>query len=615
MLNKKGQVTIFIIIAVLIVAGIALFFLLKDRITLGTIPADFKSIEDYFLDCIQENMQYGVAVLGQQGGYINVPQFEPGSEYAPFSNMLDFQGFPVPYWYYVSGNNLIKEQVPSRTEMQNQLADFVRGQAGRCDFSSFESQGFNISLDIKSTSVKINNLDVQTNVNANLVISKGNEKATVSQHNVKVDSKLGKFYSKALEIYNKEKKEMFLENYAVDVLRLYAPVDGVELSCAPKVWMKQNVDKDIKEALEANMQAIKLKGSYYVDSDKYFVQDIQTDEAVNFLYSRDWPTRIETWDSNNGVMMAEPVGLQAGLGILGFCYVSYHFVYDVFYPVLIQIYDNKEMFQFPVAVVINKNKPREALPTTFIGEFEPELCKYKVQDVTVYTYNTNLEAIEADISFNCLRQTCNIGKTKIEGNEAILQEKFPQCVNGYVIAKANEYAYKKYLISTNQEVTANIILDKLYNLSIDFKVNSQATSDNAVISFVSADNSQTIVWPEQKIIKLSEGLYNVSVYVYRNSSITLPAMKKEQCVEVPKEGLAGILGATEEKCFNVDLPSQQISNVISGGGKASEYVIESQLEKGKIEINVEGFDLPRSLEQLQDSYGLLEVKPVYINFG
>ena len=40
--------------------------------------------------------------------------------------------------------------------------------------------------------------------------------------------------------------------------------------------------------------------------------------------------------------MAEPVGNQEGMGMLGFCYVAYHFVYDLAYPVLVQVYYEDE---------------------------------------------------------------------------------------------------------------------------------------------------------------------------------------------------------------------------------------------------------------------------------
>jgi len=622
--SKRSQVTIFIIVAIIVVVGIILYFALRDKLGKAIMPKELLPVYEYFLSCIEDETQRASFLAGTQAGYLQIPEFEPGSEFAPFSSQLNFLSFPVPYWYYISGNGIVKEQVPSKTEIESQLNDYLEERIKTCSFRNFEAQGFFIEKsDDIVVSAKIKDNEIDVSVNMPLTISFGEITSTQRSHSVVVSSSLGRFYNAARKIYDSEQKNLFLENYAVDILRLYAPVDGVEFTCAPKIWIKQEVQQTLKQALEGNTQAIKIKGNYYslVESEnKYFVQDVGEEigaqgESVNFIYSSGWPTKIEVYPEEE-TMMAEPVGIQEGLGVLGFCYVPYHFVYDISYPVLIQIYNAEEIFQFPVAVILQGNLPRKGLAEEAVNDAEPELCKYKIQDVNVYTYNTELNPVEANIGFECLGQKCNIGTTTLteDGHDAYLSGKFPQCVNGFIIAKSEDYAKKTYQISTNEAGTANIILDKLYNLSVDLQVDGSTTKDYAIVSFTSPDNSQTIAWPSQKQIKLSEGQYDLNVYVYRESGITIPAMNKEYCSEVPKSGILGVFGLTEEKCFNINIPSQQLSNVISGGGKGQDYIIESQLEKGKIVINVESIPLPSSLDALQDSYNLLEVKPVYLDF-
>lgn len=70
----------------------------------------------------------------------------------------------------------------------------------------------------------------------------------------------------------------------------------------------------------------------------------------------------------------------------------------------------------------------------------------------------------------------------------------------------------------------------------------------------------------------------------------------------------------EQKCFNVNLPAQTVTNIIVGGGRSQEYIIKDELQKGNVDINVEGFPIPSSIENLQDSYNLLNVKSVDLNF-
>ncbi|MEK6820635.1 MAG: hypothetical protein AABX71_02895 [Nanoarchaeota archaeon] len=606
--GKRGQLSIYIIAAIVIVAVLVGWFFLRRGGVIGEIPAEFKPLEETFLSCVEDYGLIGANILGDRGGYIYPPDFVPGTEYMPTSNYLDFKGIGVPYWYYVSGNG-VREQVPSKSDMEEQLETFI-DENFECDFSDFRERGFIVNMGEINSDVKILDDRIDVSVNSDLEASFENESIRVQKHEKEVKSNLGKFYSAALKVYSKEKQEAFLEAYGVDVLRLYAPVDGVEMSCSPKIWMKQDIDEELKEALEANVQAIRVGA----EKNEYFVQALNAGENVDFLYDRKWPTKIEVWDSVNDVLIAEPVGNQPGLGILGFCYVPYHFVYDIVYPVLIQVYDNTEMFQFPVAVIIEGNVPREALEGGAVLNSEPELCKYKDVKINVHTYDIQLEPVEAEITFECVRQSCDIGKTEATGGDSFLAGEFPRCVNGIISAEAEGYARKSKMISTNLGGEADMVLDKLYPLDIELKVDSKETGELAVVSFVSENNVQTVAWPEQKSVSLSEGQYNISVYVYRSSSIKIPAMKKEQCTEVPKSGLLGVFGMTEEKCFNIDLPSQTLENAMMGGGKSAEYIIESQLKKGKVEINVESLPLPTSLEQLQDNYNLVEVKPVYLSF-
>ncbi len=614
--QKHAQITVFIIIAIVMIAGIAGYFLLKGQ-TQPEIPADFKQVEDYYLSCIKYHTEAGISMLEESGGYIYLPEFVPGSGYMPGSSQLNFLGAPIPYWYYVSGNNLVREQIPSRNDMEEQLNRYLEENL-RCDFSDFESRGFLIDAGSDAGKIKANvNIAsdrVSVDVRTNLKISLEDRSALISGHKQEVLSNLGRFYSSALKIYNAEKEKMFLENYALDVMYLYAPVDGVELTCSPKIWMLDNVKDELKSALEANTIMLLDKGNSQISAKrKYFDVGVGTGDNVRFMYSKSWPTKIETQDKD-GVLLAEPVGNQPGMGILGFCYVPYHFVYDIVYPVLIQVYDDNEIFQFPVSVIIQGNKARNALPGTYIGEREAEICKYKNADVSVYTYNTNLDSVEAEIDFKCFNERCSIGKTKLQGASAVLNGKFPQCVNGFILAKAEGYEIKKHQISTNTESTANIILDKLYDIDLSLKINGRDIKDMAVISFDSDDTGTLIAWPEQKKVKLTEGLYNVSVYVYSNASIFIPGTKTQKCVDVPKPGIFGFFGANEEKCFDLEIPSQTLSNVIIGGGQAEQYITETELQKGRAEISASSLPIPKSIEDLQKNYEALEGKKVYMDF-
>ena len=614
--NKKGQITIFIIIAIVIVAALIIFFTVRNVLDDDITRSEFSPIYESFDSCIEQTTREALSIAGTQAGYLFPPDFEPGSEYAPFSNQLEFVGLGIPYWYYLSSNGLVKEQVPNKRQIENQIAEFLEFELTRCDFSSFRQQGHEININTPDVEVKILDNKVQVKVDMNLEVEKVGSSEVKSSHEVEVRSKFGEFYNIALELYDKELQEVFLEDLSVDVMYNYAPVTGSEVSCSPLIWNPSEVVNDIKSGLSSNVQALKVdNGNYDLqnEEDKYFVVDFQTDENVRFLYQEDWPSKVEIWPAENNLLLAEPVGLEEGLGILGFCYVPYHFVYDIYYPVLIQIYDTQEIFQFPVSVIVDKSVPRNSLEGERINEESSlnEFCSYRNTEVEVFTFDSALEPVEADIYFTCLNERCNMGKTQNLGSDAVLIENFPQCINGLVEAKAEGYITGSVIKSTNSEGVANIVLDKLYDLDLELVVGglpleSRDAKGLAVVNFKNERYTTTVVYPRIKDVKLAEGLYNVSVQVFSGSSLTIPSSSERQCIEVASPGLLGFFGKKNEECFNIELPAQTLDNALSGGGNSQEFIFESDLQSSNsVKVSVPLLPNPTTFDQLQQNYELL----------
>ena len=604
MITKRGQVTIFIIIAIIIIALVAGFFLLRKNIVKGGLPSNMEPVYNSFLSCLEEETSVGVSVLESQGGYIQLPEFSPGSAYMPFSSQLNFLGNPIPYWYYVSGNGIEKEQFPSKQEMEEQLGDFIEKEVKNCVFDSYYDQGFEIVQGEPNAKVSIMENNIRIDLDMDLSIQKEDESALVSNHKLDVKSNLGSLYDSALKVYDYEQSTLFLEEYGIDTLRLYAPVDGVELTCSPKTWIVNNIYQTLMEAVETNTLFLKTSG----DRDDYFFVNLPVKEEVRFVNSRNWANSLEVLPSEGSLLVAKPIGNQQGLGILGFCYVPYHFVYNVRYPVLLQVYKDDEVFQFPFAVVIQGNNPRKSLNASAVG-FTSDVCNYKNTQIDVRTYDSSFNPLDTEISYECFADTCSIGET----SNGVLREDFPQCVNGYIIAEADGFKDTRYLFSTVNPGSVDIILDKVYENEVELNVDGNNYKDKAMISFVSDDDTKTIIYPEQSTVELSEGEYEVQVYIYDESTLNLQEGSYEQCVDV-KEGISGFFGVTKKKCFDVRVPEQIISNVLAGGGKGTYYFLESELQNSNvIEINAESLPKPKTIEQLQNNYILFEDKTLGIS--
>src|SRR3989344_4943895 len=153
--GKRGQMSIFVIAAIVIVVGVVAYFLVWGNLETKDYPQEFNDVFDYYQSCIEIETKSALDLAGSQGGYVEVNDYIPGSEYAPSSSHLNFLGIPVPYWYYVAGNGIIKEQVPSLTEIESQVEDFVAEGLKNCDFENYFANGFVIEREDAEVNVEI----------------------------------------------------------------------------------------------------------------------------------------------------------------------------------------------------------------------------------------------------------------------------------------------------------------------------------------------------------------------------------------------------------------------------------------------------------------------------
>jgi hypothetical protein len=251
-----------------------------------------------------------------------------------------------------------------------------------------------------------------------------------------------------------------------------------------------------------------------------------------------------------------------------------------------------------MVVIIDKNMPRQGVTSEI--EAQPEvtdICPYKTQDLQVNVYDINLNKVNANISYLCMTSRCELGETE----DGTFIGKAPACVNGYLDVNAAGYAEKTQLLSTNEESSADVILDREYEVNVALDIGGKPLEGNAIVSFEGQRTTSTVL-PEASKIKLSEGLYNVSVMVYGNSSITIPASTRRQCATVARTGIAGFFGSTEEKCFDVKMPETKIESALIGGGQGGIYFLPTDLEDGNITLKVDSLPTPSSLDDLAKNF-------------
>ena len=599
-MKKRGQVTIFVILALVIVVSGVLIFVFKDSISGEKVPAQIDPIYNSMTSCIEGITISGISILQSTGGHIYLPEFEAGSRYAPFSSRLDFVGVDIPYWFYMSASGLKEERIPELNDLEKDLENYISERVLNCDLSSYKEEGFTFVESSPTTKVRIKNNVVDVEVRMDLSIKRGEEIYLLSLFESRTDSELGNLYYDAAQIYSRQNEELFLEEYSVDVLNNYAPVDGIEFSCSPISWSAPEVFSELGEAFSNNLASI----SNNKDSQDYFYLDSSVESEVRFLTSPNWPSYYGVAPSEEALMLAEPVGREQGLGIAGLCYTPYHFVYDIRYPVLIQLFKNGETFQFPMVVLIEGNLARESASGISSEALEVEnFCEDSSTEIKINVYDSDSNELDANLAYTCLNSKCDLGKAQ----EGYLETLVPQCLNGKLVASLEGYRDFEITHSSVNESSINLILDKVYEKEIKINLEGSQGFDSALITFDNGEEVQTVIYPQQNSVSLSNGIYEVEALVYANSNLELESFTREQCVEV-ESGIKGFFGVISEECFDVEFPNTIVSSALFGGGRGEVYFSDSELTSSSyLEINSENLKVPENLEDLQNNYVLFEL--------
>jgi|AntAceMinimDraft_18_1070375.scaffolds.fasta_scaffold36616_2 hypothetical protein len=166
-MEKRGQVTIFIIIAVLVIAGVALFFTFKSDIGIGKqemSSVEIAPIKAFVQECLESSVEEGIYYLGIQGGYYETPK--------PKEIYLTAE-IPV-YW------NVDSENIPTKETIELELVTYVLDDLYECleGLEEFENKGFEIKEEASSGEVVISSR-VNFKLNYPMVIEKGDSKSKI----------------------------------------------------------------------------------------------------------------------------------------------------------------------------------------------------------------------------------------------------------------------------------------------------------------------------------------------------------------------------------------------------------------------------------------------------
>jgi hypothetical protein len=519
MTHKKGQITLFILVGIILLLSFSVYVYIKNRTVeeafkepiLEEVPTELQPVYSYVDECVTKVAVEGLKKMGQQGGYVDIgnwgistssvePTNADGLMFSPGSSLK------IPYWWYLKSDNACEEMCeftqkrPSlyrkmgEPSIEGQLDNYVNEHLEDClrDFKFFRDKGFNIKkLGVVSTTTNVAEDDVTFYVEYPLEIEK-ETKQKISKFFVRIPIDLKTIYEQATVLTNLEAEYRYLER---DILNLIVGFSGVDEDRLPPMsdtefkfgrgvfWKKSEVKQKIIDILSTYIQFLQVYGAHNYKP-RVFLDNrlkeslynegmlVPSNESyknldVSFDYQGWWPIYFEL--NCEGELCQPDSGSSSFLPLLGI--QRYNFAYDVSFPVLVEIHDpyalNNEgySFMFFLEANIRNNQP-------LVEKFEPlevaavirrsMLCDLDKRNSGEVTINIKDKATDkhldgVKVSYSCAGESCFIGVTK----GGVLKEKLPVCLGGVVTYLKEDYLTYYQTLSTklDEENSLSVALE------------------------------------------------------------------------------------------------------------------------------------------------------------
>ena len=435
-MGSKGQVTVFIILGILLLAIFGLFLYFTgnsiqqeatsaSRDVVEDVPSEFIAIQSYTETCMETTATEGLIILGQQGGLLYPESLGEFSQTDPTNaDGINLDPLSVPYWHYNALENgqpevAIASMQPSLDDDDDffsiaaQLGRYIDENIEDClvAYEPFVQQGYTVTYDARETSVRIFDGELDFTLLMPLVVSQGEATADMSTFYGVIELDLKHFYEVADEITEAEREFTFLENQLLELLIIH---QGERLDSFPPFsgsgfnevnylfWDVDILQTKLQNILQTYVPVLQYQNSlnylrYHFDDSKSqhtALAQKMTDNMILPLSNADdvivsfdyfgWKPYLNI---NGGQSQIRPTGyvIESPFDIAAFRFgfQDYYASYDVSHPVLVTISDDAALngrgysFSFALESNVINNKAIDAeyvQPDTVVPDQGSIIC-------------------------------------------------------------------------------------------------------------------------------------------------------------------------------------------------------------------------------------------------
>lgn len=209
-MQKRGQVTIFIIIAIVVVVAGSMFFVFKDSFSNNNqdVPVEIAPIKNFVDDCIENSIEDVVYQIGQGGGYYFPPV------------LADEWGYT---YYFYEG----KEYFPSLTQIESEFSQLMESEIALCSGNFEDFEQYNIDQKSVVVDTEIYDERIVFEVRYPLRINYREDSYVLKDFGThSYDVRLGKIHSRVYEMIEED----------------YYSEEGICLSCFSEMMLIDGFD-------------------------------------------------------------------------------------------------------------------------------------------------------------------------------------------------------------------------------------------------------------------------------------------------------------------------------------------------------------------------------------
>lgn len=282
-MSKRGQITIFIILGIVILLSSALFFYAKNSELGAFKPYQGRAgpVEEFVDRCLSEISIQAINLASAQGGFVEIPL-----QYIdPSHHLNEFPGVPrdissiVPYWYFNG-----ERKNPTESEMKSHLRKYIEDNLDFClnNFNAFEAE-YNIEeKSIKRVDIILNNDDTTIKLDYIIDITPKGSNETTSRDSfiINVDVPLLRLYNLAVAISIATSEKEFFEILTMDIAALM-PTDGenafplsdLSMFKKPKFWFSWEIKENLQNVLRDIYPGIRVKETFWGPTKEFDAKD------------------------------------------------------------------------------------------------------------------------------------------------------------------------------------------------------------------------------------------------------------------------------------------------------------------------------------------------------